>query len=157
MNTLDFVFAAIVLVAALRCFFRGIIEEVMSAAAMVGGLLAGVLLYRPVSAWVGGLLGLDGFWAALLGFAIGFIAVFVAVKLLESSLRTILDKLELESLDRGLGLLFGALEGVVVVAIILIALRYQPLFDVKELLDGSAVAGILMPIIVERLPGPGAG
>ncbi|MFH2116337.1 MAG: CvpA family protein, partial [Spirochaetota bacterium] len=81
MNTLDYIVLAIIAVAALRCWFRGIIGEVLSAAALVGGLLAGVLFYRPLAAWLTTLVDL-GKLSLVAGFLIGFAIVFLAFKIL---------------------------------------------------------------------------
>lgn len=151
MNTLDFVLLAIIAVAALRCLFRGIVAEVMSVAAVVGGLLAAILFYKPVGGWIGQLVDLGAF-SIIAGFVITFILVFVIVKILESSLKTVLEGLRLSSLDKVLGFVYGAGEGLIVAAIILILLRYQPIFKVESLLGGSWFARTLLPVIAERMP-----
>ncbi len=151
MNALDFVLLAIIAVAALRCWFRGIIGEVLSMAAVVGGLLAGILFYRPVGAWLSSLRPLGGFEIAV-GFVASFALVFIVVKIIERSLRGVLESLNLDILDRVFGFAFGALEGLVLSAVIVMVLRYQPVVDVGALLDGSVIARILIPIVAERIP-----
>lgn len=151
MNALDFVLLAIIAIAALRCWFRGIIGEVLSMAAVVGGLLAGILFYRPVGAWLSSLRPLGGF-EVVIGFVAAFALVFIVVKIIERSLRGVLESLNLDVLDRVLGFAFGALEGLVLSAVIVMVLRYQPVVDVEALLDGSVIARILIPIVAERIP-----
>lgn len=155
MNTLDYVLLAIMAVAALRCWFRGIIGEVLSTAAVVGGLLAGIFFYRPVGAFAASLFSLGGF-EPIVGFVVAFAIVFIAVKLVERSLRGVLEALNLNALDRILGFVFGAFEGLIVAAIAVIILRYQPIVDVEALLGGSFFARMLIPIVAERLPGSAA-
>jgi|JFJP01.1.fsa_nt_gi membrane protein required for colicin V production len=151
MNSLDYVLFAIIAVAALRCWFRGIIGEILSTAALVGGLLAGIFFYRPIGAWISNLVALGGL-EPFAGFVAAFAIVFIVVKVIERSLRSVLENLNLDFLDRILGLVFGALEGIIISAIILLVLRYQPLVNVGALLEGSFVARILLPIIAERFP-----
>lgn len=151
MNTLDYVLLCIIAVAALRCFFRGIIGEVLSTAALLGGLLAGVLFYRPVGTWLGSIVALGGF-SVVAGFVLSFAVVYIVVKIIERSLQSVFENLQIEALDRILGFAFGALEGLVLSSIILIVLRYQPLFKVDTLLEGSFMARILLPLIAERMP-----
>jgi membrane protein required for colicin V production len=110
MNTLDYILLAIIGVAALRCWFRGIIGEVLSAAALVGGLLAGILFYRPLAAWLTTLVDL-GSLSLVAGFLIGFAIVFIAFKVLERSMRSILEGFNLDIVDKLLGFGFGAFEG----------------------------------------------
>lgn len=151
MNVLDWILLGIITLAALRCLFRGLVAEFMAVAAPVGGLLAAVLFYRPVGSWLGSMLELGGF-AYVLGFLACFILVFVIAKILERSLRTVLENLRLTALDRGLGFVYGAAEGLVIAAIILILIRYQPVFDANDLLEQSFMARLLLPLVAEALP-----
>lgn len=151
MNTLDYVVFGIIAIAALRCWFRGIIGEVLSMAAVVGGLLAGIFFYQPAGAFISRLYPLGGF-EVVAGFIAAFAIVFIVVKILERSVRSILENLNLDVLDRIFGLVFGALEGLIIVTIIIMILRYQPIIDVTSLLDGSLMARWLLPLVAERLP-----
>lgn len=151
MNILDYIFLAIIAIAALRCWFKGIIGEVLSATALVGGLLAGVLFYRPLGSWLTTLVDLGNF-SLVAGFLMGFTIVFLAFKVLERSLRGILEGLNLDILDKLLGFGFGAFEGLLICAVLLLLLKYQPVVDSQELLEGSLAARILLPIIAETLP-----
>lgn len=151
MNSLDYVLFAIIAVAALRCWFRGIIGEILSTAALVGGLLAGIFFYRQIGAWISTLVPLGGL-EPFAGFIASFAVVFIVVKIVERSLRSVLENLNMDFLDKILGLGFGALEGIIISAIILLVLRFQPVVDVGSLLEGSLLARILLPIIAERFP-----
>jgi membrane protein required for colicin V production len=151
MNTLDYVLFVIIAIAALRCWFKGIIGEVLSTAALVGGLLSGIFFYRAIGAWIASLVTLGGF-EPVVGFVAAFALVFIVVKVIERSLRSVLENLNMDILDRILGLVFGAVEGILVSAIIIMILRFQPLVDVVSLLEGSLIARILLPLIAENFP-----
>jgi membrane protein required for colicin V production len=151
MNSLDYVLFAIIAIAALRCWFRGIIGEVLSTAAIVGGLLAGIFFYRQIGAWISTLVAL-GALEPFAGFVAAFAVVFIVIKIIERSLRSVLENLNLDFLDKILGLGFGALEGIIISAIILLVLRFQPIVDVGGLLEGSLIARILLPIVATRFP-----
>jgi len=152
MNILDYILLAIIGIAALRCWFRGIIGEMLSTAALVGGLLAGVLFYRPLAGWLTTLVDL-GTLSLVAGFLLGFAIVFIAFKVLERSIQGILEGFNLDILDKLLGFVFGAFEGLLISAILLLLLKYQPVFDASEILEESLAARILLPLIAERLPG----
>lgn len=151
MNTLDYVFFGIIGIAAIRCWFRGIIAEILSAAALIGAVIGGVLFYKPAGAWLSSIAPVGGF-APVAGFVASALLVFIVVKIVEKSLKSVLENLNLDVLDRIFGLAFGALEGLVVVSVVLILLRYQPFFNLAALLDGSIVARTLLPLVAERIP-----
>ncbi len=154
MNTLDWILVGIAAVFALRCLFRGFVKEILSAAALVAGGLAGVAFYQPIGELFGKLTGLKTF-LEVIGFVIAFLVAFVVVKLIERALRTTLEALKLGGLDKLLGFLLGAVEGLVIVSLVLILLSRQSLIDLKALLDGSVVARTLLPVLVKNgaLPG----
>jgi len=86
------------------------------------------------------------------GFVAAFAVVFIIVKIIERSLSSVLENLNLDVLDRIFGLVFGALEGLIIATIMIMILRYQPLVDVGSLLDGSFMARWILPLVAERLP-----
>ncbi len=153
MNVLDYIFLGIIGVLGLRCLFKGIIGEVLSAAALVGGLLAGLVFHRPVAAWLAGKFELGGF-AVIAAFLLSFAVVFIIIKIIERALSSVLENLQLEALDRILGLLFGLVEGVILSCLILLILNYQPLFDLSALLEGSAFARIFIPLLAQHVAMP---
>jgi membrane protein required for colicin V production len=72
--------------------------------------------------------------------------VFFAIKILEHILQDIIFRIHLGGLDRALGLVFGLLEGLVLVRVIMFVLAIQPLFDATSLLEHSFLAQILDPL-----------
>jgi membrane protein required for colicin V production len=145
---IDMVFAALVVIFTVRCALRGFISELLSMAAVVLGLLAALCLYGR-----GGEVVRARFMPGVnvvpevLAFAALFLIVFIAVKILERILQDIIEGIRLGGIDRFLGILFGLIEGVVVVCLILFLLNVQPLFDSRPLLERSVFANFFMPLI----------
>lgn len=157
MNVLDYIFLAIIVVSALRCWFRGIITELLSASAVLAGLLSGIFFYQPAARWIGSLWPL-GKLELVLGFLLAFAVVFIVIKLLEKILRDLLENLNLNILDKVLGLLLGIVEGVIISSVIIILLQYQPLFNTETLLSDSFISRILLPLVaqgIQHLPASG--
>jgi len=146
MTFIDWVFLAIVVLLAARCFVRGFIEELLSVAAFAGGLLAALFLYRKGGELVRTQLKIESFPEVLAFIAI-FLVAFLIVKLIEHMIREGLEATNLENADRVLGLFLGAVEGMILVALILVALKLQPLFNAEKLLANSLFAKTLLPII----------
>ena len=147
MNALDFIFLVVIIVFALRCYFRGFVEELLSMAAVILGVFLAIVLYRPAGEFLAKQFGVESF-TEVLGFIVVFLIVFLIIKILQGVLKSVIDSINLETLDRGLGFLLGAAEGILLVSAVLILLRLQPAFDVAKLLEGSVIARTLLPILV---------
>lgn len=143
---IDIVFASLVLLLTIRCALRGFIEEFMSMAAFVLGLLFAVLFFKSGAAFIVERFGLTVL-PELVSFVALFLIAFILVKLLEHIVGDIVDRVNLSGLDKGLGVVFGLAEGLLIVCLALFVLSVQPLFDPASLLEGSVFARYLMPFV----------
>lgn len=156
MNALDFVFLAVVILFAVRCYFRGFVQELLSMAAIILGVFLAIVFYRPAGEFLAQKLGVKSF-PEVLGFLAVFLIVFLLIKILQGVLSSVIASVNLEKVDRGLGFFLGAAEGVLLVSVVLILLKVQPVFDVGALLEGSAVARALLPVLVSAAKLGGRG
>jgi membrane protein required for colicin V production len=148
MAFIDIVFAVFILVLVVRCALRGFVGEVLAWASVVLGLLTGFLLYQSGAAFLRTrFFGDLRILPEILAFAALFLIVFVFIRILESILKDIIERINLGGLDRFLGLLFGLLEGLVLVSLILFVLLIQPLFPPERVLGESLFARLLLPLI----------
>jgi len=154
MNTLDIIFSILVALLALRCFFKGIVYELMTKASILGSAFLAIIFYRIVGVWLSKIAELGSF-APIAGFIVVALVVFIIMKLLQASIATIVEGLNIRSLDRVLGLFLGIAEGILLCALILIALRLQPIFDLSKIFEGSFFARILLPLISRQMPSIG--
>jgi membrane protein required for colicin V production len=146
-SVLDIVFVILIFLLSVRCFFRGFITELMSMASLVLGLLAAFLFHKPASAFIAEKWLPDStILADIIATAALFIIVFAAIKILERIIQDIISAVDLGGLDRLIGLLFGLVEGVLLVTMIVWVISIQPLFDPQPLLDSSVIARILLPL-----------
>jgi membrane protein required for colicin V production len=147
MAIIDIIFLVLIFLLVVRCGLRGLIKEVMSVASVALGLLSAVLFYRQGAAFVRTKILSD---VAVLPELIAFVAllavVFFAIKILEHILQDIISRIHLGGLDRALGLVFGLLEGLVLVKLILFVIDIQPLFSAESLLEHSVFARLLDPL-----------
>jgi membrane protein required for colicin V production len=145
---IDIIFAVLILIFIVRCSLRGFIGELMSMASVVLGLLTAFLFYKN-----GGLYIREKFMPDMkvipdiLAFIALFLIVFILIKILELMLKEIIEGIRLGGADRFLGILFGLVEGIIVVSLILFVLTIQPLFDPAPILNKSFFADILLPVI----------
>ena len=156
MNILDIISIGIIAILAIRCAFRGFIREIMSMAALILGILAAVFFSKAGAILIDTYIGTSR-WNQIIAFIALFIIVYIIIKLLESMLHKLLEHIHLDRLDRILGLALGAVEGAIVVILIVYLLKVQPVFDLNEVLEASFVSGIVLEIVpifvpVESIP-----
>jgi membrane protein required for colicin V production len=145
---IDIVFAALIIILMIRSALRGFVGELLSMASLVLGALAAVFFYKNGAALIRTKIFAEvRFLPEILAFAALFLIVFLVIKVLESILKDIIERINLGGLDRFLGVVFGFFEGLLAVALILLALSVQPLFAPEGLLRGSVFAELLLPLI----------
>lgn len=146
MNPFDILGLALVAVFAIRCFMRGIVREVLSAAAFVLSGLATFIFWRPFGLILAARLNI-GIWSGVLAGALIFLGTFLLVLCIERATSESVAALNLGGLDRFLGLLLGALEGLLIAGFILALCSYQNVFDLGPALSSSLLYRLLAPFI----------
>ena len=143
----DIVCAVLMLILVVRCALRGFIDEVMSMASVVLGVMLALFFYKNGADFI------REKWISMkvvpeiLSFAAIFLIVFLVVRFVEYLLKDIIEGINLHGLDRFLGVLFGILEGFVLIGLILFILVIQPLFDPSPIFHNSYVAKFLLPLV----------
>ncbi len=146
LNVIDIVSIVIIVIAAIRCTFRGFIAEAFSMAAIIVGGLAAVFFSKAGALLIESYFGYS-VWNQIIAFLVIFLVVYLVVKLLQGIILRILEKIHLQRLDKALGLFLGIVEGLFVVVIIVYVLEVQPLFDVETLLSESFLARTIIDLV----------
>jgi membrane protein required for colicin V production len=118
-NGLDLAVGIVLLISALLAFMRGFVHEVLSIAAWVGAVLAGIhgLPYaRPIAR---GIIPIEWAADAVAGVVI-FLVVLLALSILTNAVARSIQKSALNNLDRSLGFAFGLVRALVFLGIGLI-------------------------------------
>ncbi|MDR2631432.1 MAG: CvpA family protein [Spirochaetaceae bacterium] len=150
LEPIDIIFIALVLILVIRCALRGFIEEVLSMASVVAGALSAVFFYKKGGVFIRErYLENVGIIPEILAFAILFLIPFVGIRIVGHIIKDIIAKVNLGGFDRFLGILFGLLEGITLIALVLFVIDIQPLFDKNLLLEKSFFARFLLPVIGE--------
>jgi membrane protein required for colicin V production len=148
LSAIDIIFIILIFLFIIRCYLRGFLSEILSMAAVVLGLLASLYFYKNGGAYIR-----QQFMPETktvpeaLAFIALFIIVFIVIKLLEVMLKNIIHGVRLGGADRFLGIIFGFVEGIMVVSLILFVLKIQPLFDPSSIISDSFFAKALLPLI----------
>ncbi|MCK5199089.1 MAG: CvpA family protein [Spirochaetales bacterium] len=142
----DIVSIIILLILAVRGTFRGFIAEIMSMASVLVGIIIAVIFTHPVSILLQEYIG-ESFWNTVIAFLGLFLISYLIIKIFESSLNSLIEKVQLEKLDQSLGFFLGLIEGFLFIVILVFVLRAQPLFEIEKLFENSFSASIADKII----------
>lgn len=150
-NFLDVIFLLLILAGAVRGTLKGFVSEMATVSSLVLGIWGAIVLSSYLGPQVEKYIGPSA-WNRLIAFLISFLVIYILVKLVELLLHRLLEGLSLQKLDQVLGFFLGIAEGILVTGLIVYLLRWQPLFDTRQLLADSLVARLIEPLILSLTP-----
>lgn len=145
-SPVDLVFILIILFFTIRCIIKGFVAEIMSAASIVGGIILGFFFSDYLTILIHKHLGFQ-WWNKLISFLVIFLLVYIFVKLIQGVFHAIVEKINLERLDRSLGFFLGLFEGVAVVVLLITVIDAQPFFPSDAILGGSIISNYVLSVI----------
>jgi membrane protein required for colicin V production len=148
----DYLFAIIVLVSMIAALRKGLIREIVSMVALMGGFILAVWCYRVPAAWMADFARTEAV-ADLLGFLIVFIGCIILGMIAAFIINRFVKAASLKWIDRLLGGIFGFLRGWAISSILVLALVAFPIrenmmtrsFLAPFLLAGARAAVLLVP------------
>jgi membrane protein required for colicin V production len=118
LNWFDLVALGVILLSAVMAFARGLIREVFSIVAFIGGALAAIYLADDAAPLIEPIIQLSGTLARLAAGLFIFLIVFIVITVLTSVLaKSVHETVEIGAFDRVGGGIFGVLRGVLVIAL----------------------------------------
>jgi membrane protein required for colicin V production len=142
MNLLDLVLAVLTAWFAVSGIARGLVRQLFSLGGLVAGHLSGIRYY----AFAQGKLGLSFQYAEVVGYAVVFLAAYLAVRLIGGLVEDRVRKSKLSGSDRlagmAAGLVKGALLSILIVFLLVILLpRDAPLLRGSKAAPAAVAAG----------------
>ena len=129
---------------------HGLIKELFGKLAVIAGVVAGFYFCGLLAPHIAKIIKIPAV-DVVLAFILIFITAFLVVKIIQIIVGAIFSGEIMRSLDRVLGLAFGAIEGLLIVSCILILLKAQIWFDSDSLLSDSTVARIILPYLSQPI------
>lgn len=126
MTGFDFVVLAILAASALLGLVRGLLKELLSLVAYAAAFVAAIWWGPRVYDWLAGMIETDLLRMAV-SYALVFIAVLLAVGLVNMALGALIRTTGLTPADHGLGALFGLARGLLIVLVLVALAGYTPL------------------------------
>lgn len=148
MHWLDLVIVAVIAWLTFRALSVGLIREVVTAVAVVGGAVLAGHFYGELADDIAFAVE-DETWRNLVAFGSIFIGVVVIGQIVASLLQRVAALLLLGPIDRLGGAAFGFVKGVLVVEILLFAALA---FPVSSRVDAAIEESTLAPVFVEGFP-----
>lgn len=150
-SNLDIVLCVVVLIFIVRCTVKGFVDEFFSKTAVIGGGIAAVLFFKPLSPVVAEITGSDSL-SGIIAFLLIFIVVYFVIKIMQRIVNRAFENESMRNFDRALGFFLGIAEGALVSAVIVIVLTQQPFFTVEPLLADSFFVALFRPFLVDVPP-----
>lgn len=127
---------------------NGFVKEFFSKAALVLGVFVSVMFYAKLSPYINRYIGSD-FVSQILSFILIFVLVYLLVRLIQHFVGSFFSGDILTGLDRALGFFFGAMEGLLLVCVVLVIFYAQPWFDIGPLVQKSFFHDLLKNVLAE--------
>ena len=147
---IDIVFFIIIAAFAIVAMIHGLIKELFGKLAIIAGVVSGFYFCGLLAPHIAKIIKIPAV-DVVLAFILIFITAFLIVKIIQIIVGAIFSGEIMRSLDRVLGLAFGAIEGLLIVSCILILLKAQIWFDSDSLLSDSTVARIILPYLSQPI------
>ena len=148
----DFLFAIVILSSVVFALRKGLVREIVSLVALIGGFVLAVLYYRIPAAMLSEFTRTESI-AELLGFLIIFVGCIALGIVLAVIVNRFINAASLTWIDRVLGGIFGLLRGWAIASVIVVALVAFPVresvlarsFLAPFLLAGARTAIVMVP------------
>ena len=145
---IDLIFAILIALLVIRGYLRGFITELFSWAGLVLAILAAVFFHPAGAAYIRkNIMSEVRYVPEILAFIAIFLITILVSKMLRRLLKDVVTGSHLGNLDKILGAVFGLVEGLAVVTLVLFVLNVQPIFDISKLISDSIFAQIILPHI----------
>jgi membrane protein required for colicin V production len=128
---IDVFFTIVILFMTIKAIIRGFVSEFMGLAGIGLGVLLGVLFSSLLGNFISENFGHSN-WNQVIAFLIIFLVSYVLIKVFENGLNALVDKINLDKLDKSLGLFFGIIEGIALVMIMVFIIEVQPLINTEK-------------------------
>ena len=154
MTWIDVAIVVIFLFFIVTAFSAGLVREVISTGATIGGMVLAGLFYQDIADSLLGSID-NSTTAAVVGFLIIFLGITIAGQLIAMVVHPAITVLQLGMMDQFLGAGFGAVKAFVIIQVLLVLFVTYPRYDLDKRIDDSQFATVMLKMsqpVVKVLP-----
>lgn len=145
-TAIDIFFILVILIFSLMALAKGFVNELFGKVSIVAGLVCAFIFFGKLSPYVQEYVKHEVL-AKILAFLMIFIVVYLTIKIIQHFVAKAFSTEIMHGLDKALGMLLGFVEGLAIVACIIILMNSQPWFNFKGVLHGSFFVKLLSSVI----------
>lgn len=145
LHWIDYVIIGVIVLSALTGFVRGFIKEIIALGVWVAAVWVAFMYAKPVAVWLGAYIQ-DRSIQVILAYVVLIIGTIVVGGLLNAMLSFILHHSGLSGTDRLLGVAFGAVRGIFVIALIMVVVKLSA-FPEDEYRKKSCLYSYFDPLV----------
>ena len=145
-SPVDVVFIIVILFFTARAVIKGFVAEFISVASVLGGIIAGFVFSSILTNYIAKYFKIS-WWNRLISFLVIFLIVYILLKLIEKFFYKVIEQIELQKLDRSLGLFFGLLESCIIILFVVSVIDAQPFFPADKIFSDSVIVVYARKII----------
>lgn len=134
----DFIVLVVIAVFAFSGLRRGFVDEAVRLIGLTLAIYAGVRYHYLGIKLVSKLLSISESVQSIISFVIIFLAVYLAIQMVGSILKSVVRTLKLVWLNRIAGLIFGAVKGVVIIAVVVWFISLFPELGIERRVKSSS-------------------
>jgi membrane protein required for colicin V production len=147
-TSFDIALSVIMAIVVIKVTLTGFVTEFFSKAATIVGAVGALFLYRYLVPYVVRYLGADVYPEAISFLAI-FLVLYLLVKGVQQLAGTAFEGETMDNLDHALGFFLGLAEGLILAAVVLVAIKMQPWVDLAWLTKDSFYLKYMGPLLFD--------
>jgi membrane protein required for colicin V production len=145
-NPIDVFFIILILVVAFTATAKGFVRAIFGKLSWILAIIGAFCFYKRLNLYLKNSIP-NQTVSLIVSFLLIFIIIFLIVKIIQTMISKVFEGEILRGLDKALGFIFGIVEGLAIVILIIVIIRIQPWISADGLFEGSYFYGFLYQFI----------
>ncbi len=139
LTTFDYILFAFIMIWGIWGAIKGFLEELSQKFGFVTGFIAALMFTAVFAAFFVDRLSAPYWFAAFISYVILFILGYLLIKVIGNVLQGIFKTVNISFLDNLVGFFLGLVEGIIILGLLAIVLKYQSVIDISSYVNTSVI------------------